>query len=275
MRTMEDIFGTKKPVIGMVHLLPLLGSHCYDGDDDRILECALSDALALERAGVFGIMVENFGDAPFEKDRVSPHTVAQMTQIIRALQEEITIPLGVNVLRNDALSAIAIARVTGCEFIRVNVLCGVVATDQGIIEGCAAPLLAYRRRLGSSAQILADVHVKHGTSLYRADIVTAARELVERGGGDAVIVTGGSTGGEIDLRELRTLREAVDFPVLAGSGVTKENLVSYHPHCDGMIVGSHFKQDGDPRAQVESFRVEAFMKEMGRLRDSEGNEGDV
>ncbi len=112
--TVDKLFEAGRPLIGMVHLLPLLGSHLYAGDDEAILRQARADALTLQEAGFHGIMVENFGDAPFHAQQVRPHTVAQMTAIVSELRKEIDLPVGVNVLRNDAFAALAVARVTGC-----------------------------------------------------------------------------------------------------------------------------------------------------------------
>jgi len=263
---MDELFTKQKPVIGMIHLLPLIGSYRYRGGDEKIVQRAVKDAGVLEQAGLDAIMVENFGDAPFRREGVGAHTIAQMTDIIGRIRQEVGIPVGVNVLRNDAFSALAIARVTGCSFIRVNVLSGVVVTDQGLIQGRAAELLAYKKEIGCEARIFADVQVKHGTQLHAQDLVTMAEELVHRAGADAVIVTGRATGTEIDVEELKALKEAVDVPVLAGSGVTLENLTNYYPHCDGMIVGSHFRDPRDLEGDLDFRKLQLFVREMEGLR---------
>ena len=77
--------------------------------------------------------------------------------------------LGVNVLRNDALSALAIAAATDCSFIRVNVLSGAAWTDQGYIEG-RSPKLLYRDRLRCDITIMADVK---STSPFLLDLLTS------------------------------------------------------------------------------------------------------
>ena len=59
-----------KPVIGMIHLMPLPGSPGYGGDLGAIREAALRDADALFTGGVHGLMIENFGDVPFYPGRV-------------------------------------------------------------------------------------------------------------------------------------------------------------------------------------------------------------
>ena len=158
----------------------------------RVLERALRDALALAEGGVDGIMVENFGDAPFSTGRVEPHTVAAMTLAVAHVRETVGLPLGVNMLCNDPYSALAVAVAAGARFVRANVHYGVMATDEGLVEGRAHETLRYRQVLGAeeSVAILADILVKHAVPLGPVDIAHVARETVFRGLADALIVTG-------------------------------------------------------------------------------------
>ena len=80
------------------------------------------------------------------------------------------IAIGINVLRNDARAALAIAAVVGAACIRVNVHTGARVTDQGLVEGRAAETLRLRRALGAeSVAIWADVNVKHSAPLGPRD----------------------------------------------------------------------------------------------------------
>ena len=208
-RALEELFGAEKYAIGMVHLLPLPGSPRWAGEMDQVLERAVCDAQALARGGMDGLIVENFGDAPFCKDRVEPHTVSAMTLAVAAVRDAVQIPVGVNVLRNDSRSAMAIAAVTGASFIRVNVHTGAMVTDQGIVEGRAHDTLRYRRELGADVKLLADVLVKHATPLGALSIERAARDAAYRGLADAVIVTGVGTGQPTEVEDVIRAREAV------------------------------------------------------------------
>src|SRR5262249_48357242 len=145
----HKLFATSKPIIGMVHLQALPGSPDYAGSMKAVLESALRDADGLEQGGVDGIMIENFFDSPFFKDQVGPETVAAMAAIITAIRQRTALPLGVNVLRNDGMSAIAVATACGCQMVRINQLSWAMLADQGILEGKAAQILRYRRQLES------------------------------------------------------------------------------------------------------------------------------
>jgi membrane complex biogenesis BtpA family protein len=212
-------FGTRA-VFAMVHLLPLPGAPLFGGSIDAVIETALRDARAIEKGGADGMIVENFGDRPFFKKRVPPETIASMTRVIVEIRRDTRLPLGVNVLRNDAHAALAIAAATGAAMIRINVHTGAMLTDQGIVEGEAAETL---RRRPQGVAIFADLLVKHAVPLAPVDPIQAARDLRVRGLADAIIITGAETGAAADSEMLETLREAIDAPLIVGSAMTAEN----------------------------------------------------
>ncbi len=97
----------------MIHLPALPGSYAYSGEDlEKILEEARRDLDILQSGGVDGVIVENFGDAPFAK-YAPKETVAAMTVIVSGIVRAAKVPVGVNVLRNDGVAAISIAAATG------------------------------------------------------------------------------------------------------------------------------------------------------------------
>jgi len=172
--------------------------------------------------------------------------------------------LGVNVLRNDGLSALAIAHAVGAAFIRVNVLCGARLTDQGIVEGIAPRLLRDRAWLGANARILADVDVKHSAPLASRPIEEEAEEILVRGLADGLIVSGAATGRPAGPAQLRAVRDvARDAPVLVGSGISAENVGEYLDSADGLIVGTWLKRDGNVYQPIDPARVKALMTAAG------------
>jgi len=229
---------------GMVHLQPLPGSPLYGGTIDAVVDAAVADAQVLCDGGFDAIIVENFGDVPFVTGRVGPETVAAMTFVAGAIKNVVGIHVGINVLRNDPLAALAIAAVIGGTFIRVNVHTGVVVADQGVIQGDARATLAARRLLGADVSLWADVHVKHARPLVQTAIEDEAADAVERGCADAIIVSGPRTGSACDLRELARVRSSVDAPVLVGSGVNEQSVAEILTLSDGVIVGSCLKRAG-------------------------------
>ena len=176
-----------RAIFGMVHLGALPGAPLFTSLD-AVIEKALRDARAIRDGGCDGFVVENFGDRPFARGRVEVETVAAMTRVIAEIASVVRLPFGVNVLRNDALSALAIAAATGAAFIRVNVHTGAMLTDQGIIEGDAHETLRKRASLARDVLLFADHLVKHATPLAEVDPLQSVRDLRLRGLADAIIV---------------------------------------------------------------------------------------
>ncbi len=252
-------------LIGAVHLRPLPGSPAWDeaGGMKEVLGAALADARAYEAGGADAVVVENFGDLPFTKSAVPPETVAAMSAIGVRIREAIRIPVGFNVLRNDAAAGLALCAACEGAFIRVNVHTGAIVTDQGVIEGNAFHTLRSRCRLCPDVSIFADVHVKHAAPLGDIPIEIAARDTVERGGASALIVSGTGTGTEVAPDDLRRVRAACpDTPILIGSGVTAGNIGRLLESADGAIVGSSLKQDGRIGNPVDETRVREMVERM-------------
>lgn len=256
----RGLWPAARPLVGMVHLLPLPGAPGWAGSMAAVLERAIADVAALVEGGVDGVLVENYADVPFHGSTVEPVTVAAMTRVTSAVVERAGVPVGVNVLRNDALAALSIASVCGAAFIRVNVHSGALLTDQGWIEGRAAETLRERQRLGATVAIFADVAVKHAVIPRDLDVGQAASDAWERGLADGLIVTGASTGREPDDERVRIVREAVpDAWIWLGSGVTPGNAGRTVPLADGVIAGSSLQHGGRAGAGVEVGRVRELV----------------
>jgi hypothetical protein len=251
----------RKALIGVVHLQPLPGAPGWRGDMEAVIRFAVNDARAYERGGAHALFIENFGDIPFTKGSVAPETIAAMAAAGRAIRQAVKLPIGFNVLRNDARAALALCAVCGGAFVRINVHTGAMLTDQGLIEGNAYETLRYRRQVCPSAQIFADVHVKHAVPLGNWTIEDAARDTVERGLADALIVSGAGTGLETELADVERVRRAAPATkILLGSGVRIENVREFLPVADGFIVGSSLKTRGRLYAPVHAKRVAALAR---------------
>jgi membrane complex biogenesis BtpA family protein len=248
-------------LLGVIHLPPLPGSPRHAEPLGAIAEAAARDARALADAGFDGVVVENFGDAPFEPGAVPPITIAALTRC--ALGTRAAAPglaLGINVLRNDALAALAVAVAADAQFIRVNVHIGARVTDQGIVEGRAHETLRVRRALGAEhVQIFCDVDVKHSAPLGARPLAEEAHDLVERAAADAVLVTGTGTGRSADRAQIEEAAAATRAPVLVASGVTEATLDDV-ARAHGVIVGSCLRADGRAGGPVDPARAAAFAR---------------
>ncbi len=266
-----QLFKTRTPIIGVVHLLPLPTSPRWGGSLKAVTDRAEQEATALASGGVDGLIVENFFDAPFTKNQVDPAVVSAMTLVVQRIQNLVTLPVGLNVLRNDAKSAMAIASCVRAQFIRVNILTGVMATDQGLIEGEAHQLLRYRRELGSDVKILADVLVKHARPLSSPNLTVAVKDTIERGLADGVILSGWATGSPPNLEDLElACGAAAGTPVLIGSGANWENIGTLMQAANGVIVSSSLKRHDQISQPIDPTRVSQFVEAAHRNWNSKG-----
>jgi membrane complex biogenesis BtpA family protein len=261
-----------KPVIGMLHLGALPLAPRFAGSVAALREAILRDADALAAGGVHALMMENFGDTPFYPGRVPVAVAGHMTAIAVEVKRRFPqLPLGINVLRNDGQTALAVAHASGAQFIRVNVLCGARVTDQGLVQGIAHELLRERAQLGAAGadgiRIFADVDVKHSAALAQRPLVDEVDDVLERGGADALVVSGAGTGKPTDPAKVAAVKAAASKSgagamVFIGSGATAAT-VGELAAADGFIVGTAFKQDGLASNPVEVQRVRELLRRLG------------
>jgi uncharacterized protein len=258
----------ERVLIGVVHLLPLPGSPDHvDHEVEPIYERALADARAYQSAGFDGLIVENHGDVPFAKpEDIGPETAAHMAVAADRIRRETKLPIGVNVLANAAVHALAVASASGARFVRVNQWANAYVANEGLIEGAAARASRYRRELGAQGvRIFADAHVKHGAHAIVQDrpIAELVRD-VEFFNADVVIATGQRTGHVADLDYIKTINSASSLPTLVGSGVTPDNVGDILAIVDGVIVASALKVEGRWWNPVDPERAKQFAARARR-----------
>ncbi len=266
----ETLFGRRKVAIGVIHARPLPGSPHYDGEPvEAIYAHAVAEAKRYVDGGIDGLIVENHGDIPFAKpDELGPETAAVMAVMTDRVRQAGRTPVGINVLANAVDFAIASAKASGADFVRVNQWANAYVANEGFMEGKAGAASRYRAWLrANDVKIFADVHVKHG-----AHAIVADRSLAEMTrdaeffDADAVIVTGQRTGNSADPAELAGVRKSTGLPVLVGSGVTKENVGAIFEYADAVIVASSLKHENSWWNEVDPQRVQEFMAVVAELR---------
>ncbi|MGC8974741.1 MAG: BtpA/SgcQ family protein [Thermoprotei archaeon] len=269
---------TRKSLIGVIHLPRLPSTHYFsEARVEDIISRAVKESKILEELGYSGVIVENFGDAPFLKRVRDPLTLAVFTVITREVVKSVSIEVGVNLLRNSGLEAYSVALATGAKFIRVNALVETLLTDSGLIEP-EAPRLRNVRFNHPGIKLYADIACKHGASLsylaYREhSLIKGGREpvedliadAVERGKADALVVTGSRTGEKPDIEFLTKVKSFSPVPVIVGSGATPENLEILLKKADGVIVGSYIKVGGKAGNPVDVERARRFISRFNEV----------
>lgn len=256
------LFGGKA-LIGVIHCPAFPGSPRYAGQRmSEIYDTCLRDAAAYLEGGMNGLIVENHGDIPFLKpDDIGPETTGFLSVITDRIVNTFDCPVGINVLANAPIPALAAATASGADFIRVNEWANAYVANEGFMEGRAGEALRYRAALQANhIKVFADSHVKHGSHSIVADrsISELTRDLAFFDA-DAVIATGQRTGNSATMEEIDEIGSATSLPLLVGSGVAPDNVNAILERTDGVIVASSLKRDGDWWNEVELDRVKAFV----------------
>jgi len=261
-RTFPDKF-----LAAMIAVQPMPGSPRYEGDDNKIVQAALSDLEHYGAAGVDCIVLENSFDLPYIKPPLPDAAVALMTRIAKQIRTDFAGPLGLQMLEAANETALKVAEAAELDFIRVEGYVFAHVGGAGMIEGCAGHLLRKRKELGCEhIDVFADVRKKHCSHALTSDldIVDVAKQT-EFFLADGLIVTGARTGEAPALDDLTAVKQATRLPVLIGSGMTPENVADYLPQADGFIVGSTFRRNGDFFERLEPERLHNFVRRFRAL----------
>ena len=266
---LAGLFGTTRPIIGVVHARALPGAPSYDGEPiEEVYAAAVQDGLAYRDAGLQGLIVENHGDIPFAKpDAVGHETAAAMSVLAERVRAAAGLPIGINVLANAAGTALAVAKASQAGFVRVNEWANAYVANEGLIEGPAGSATRYRAWLRArEVRIFADVHVKHGAHAIVAD--RSLEELVrdaEFFDADVLIATGQRTGDAATIGEVEAIKSAAALPVVVGSGVDETNVADILSVADGAIIASSLKRDGVWWNEVDPERARSFMSRVAAI----------
>jgi len=263
-----EIFNIVKPVIGMIHLKPLPGTPKWENDLEDIIDYALGDFEALIAGGVDGIILENFMDRPFKQRIRDPETIAAFSIIAWEIRKRATVPVGINLLRNSGIEAMAIACIVGADFIRVNAYSEPLWSSEGLLQPIARDIQSLKSKLNCKVKIFADVNCKHSKPIM--DLIEASIEAHRRGSADALIVSGSRTGEPVNPIDLYLVRKYTSIPIVLGSGARPGNLGMYWKLVDAFIVGTYFKRHGNVFEPVDTDRVKRFMEKVKWFRKKYG-----
>ncbi len=269
---LEALFGRTKPVIAMMHLLPLPGRPLYDNEAGigAIVDALRRDLDILQESGVDGLLFCNEGDRPypFHTDRAA---MTAMAAAIGELRPHIRLPYGVDLLW-DPLAAVAVAKAVRGSFVR-EVFTGVYDSDMGLWQPDVAALLDYRRHIEASGiKLFFNIEPEFARPLSPRPIGDLARSVVVSSLADAILISGAMAGAEVDLAHIREARDALrpiapKVPVLANTGVKIETVRTTLAVADGVIVGTGLKRDGYTWNPVDPDRVRRFMDEVRIARE--------
>lgn len=264
---MKEIFGTDKPIVAMLHLAALPGDPLYDENKGLcyVIERAKREIKALQDGGVDGILISNEYSFPYMGD-VPIITAMSMARVIGQLKEYFTIPMGVQII-SDPYKTFDLAASVGAKFVR-GTFTGSFAGDHGIAVYDTGKIMRHKIAVGAM-----DVKCMYNL------VPEAAKYLVDRSWEeiadstvfhckpDALMVAGFLAGREADTQIMTRVKKVVpNTPVFANTGVRYENIEMQLAACDGAIVGTTFKEDGDFYKEAKYDRVKAFMNKVREFR---------
>jgi len=225
----------------------------------------LRDVERLQSGGVDAIMFGNENDRPYVF-QAPLEGVAAMTAVVEAVKPALKLPFGVNYLW-DPKASVAIGAITGASFVR-EIFTGVFASDMGLWQPDCAGAARLRRTLGRpDMKLLFNINAEFAHSLDARPIELRAKSAVFSSLADAILVSGPITGQPADRSDLLKVREAItSVPVFANTGVSVDNVVEVLSLTDGVIIGTHFKVDGNTWNVVDVDRVQRFMDKVEVLR---------
>ena len=242
---MKELLGLgSKTVIGMVHCLPLPGTAGFEDNMEKIFSQAIKDAKTLEEAGCDALIIENMGDGPFNDFLDIEQTVA-LTAVSTLVKEAVSIPIGIDAAFNDYKSSLSIAKAIGAEFVRIPVFVDTVMFYNGVLNACSRDAVLFRRKIhAENVKILADIQVKHTYMVNPTITIKDSAKMAVSCLADGIIVTGRAIGTETPIDMIKQVKEVVNVPVIAGSGVNANNISEQLNIADGAIIGSSLKEGG-------------------------------
>ena len=235
MKTLKEIFGVEKPIIGMLHMTGL-------NPEERMVY-AKEEIEIMYRCGVDAVLAENyFGDA------------VDVEHALQYLQKEYPDKVyGINML-GDPDQAFDLARKYGAKFVQIDSVCGHLPLDRD------AEYAEYIKKLRGDGDIFLIGGVRFKHTPYQSGRSLEEDLHIATGRCDAIVVTGAGTGIETKLEKIKSFRDALgDFPLIVGAGVTAETAAQQLAYSDGAIVGTGFKELGITEYPVDEEQVKKLM----------------
>lgn len=232
-----DLFGNKKPLIGMIHTGKSKGY--------TTLELAKWEIEIYLKHGLYPLIENYFGD------------IADCEAVLAWMSE--THPdtiYGVNILSNRQ-EAFRLAKKYGAKFIQIDSVCGHLTPEEDLKYACELEEL----RKQVDVVLLGGVRFKYQpvrSGRSQAEDLTLGMQRC-----DGIVCTGVGTGSPTPSGKVREFKKTVgDFPVIVGAGVTINTVEETFELGDGAIVGSWIKDIHDAEGKVNEGYVKLIAEKV-------------
>lgn len=237
----KDLFGKRKPLIGMIHTNRAQGL--------SMLDVAKQEIEIYLKHGVYPL-VENYFGSAVDCERV-------LAWLQEAHPEAV---YGVNIL-GDLEDAFRLAGKYGATIIQVDSVCGHLSQKQD---------QAYAKHLAELRQT-ADV-VLFGGVRFKYQPVRSGRTQEEdlvlgMDRCDAIVCTGEGTALPTPFGKVEEFKSVLGkFPVVVGAGVTLDTVDKTFEKADGAIVGSWIKAGHETGNLVDEYFLEEMVERIASNR---------
>ncbi|MBQ3137211.1 MAG: membrane biogenesis protein [Clostridia bacterium] len=229
---------SSKPIIAMLHL--------RGSSDEDMLSRMIKETEIYYRNGVDAVLVENYFGS-----------IGNCEQALKYLNENMPDKLyGVNIL-GDYKKAFELAEKYNADFVQIDSVCGHLDPMRDSVYAKELISLMKNRKY----QVLGGLRFKYQP-------VRSCRTLEEDAAlaemrCDAVVTTGEGTGMDCPTGKLSEFRRVLgEFPLIAGAGVTADNVCEKLQFADGVIIGSWLKEWHRDYGDVCEEYVKAFMEKV-------------
>lgn len=270
MNTCFNHLNGKKLVIGLVHLLPMLGTPLYeDGNMDKMLRKAIEDCKTLKENGADGALIQTVDVFYPSTDDTDYARVAGLSAITARVRGEIgsDFLLGAQIMWNCITPSLAVCKAAGADFTRCTALAGNTASMYGTIEAQPLKVAEYRKKIeagsiGMLAEISGYHHVGDDSDAHIQELAATSVRL----GADAVEVC------DRDFVRNEKLVKAVkavnggSIPVILGGATDVENCKERLRYADGALVGRAF-EGGQWGGNVIGSIVSEYVRKVRALEE--------
>lgn len=272
----EELFGTKKPIISMLHLDPLPGDPRFGrsgGSVSTAVEHAKRDLEALQEGGVDGIIVSNEFSLPYQR-RMNFVTPATMAYVVGQLRSELSVPYGVDAI-SDGLACIELAAACEASFVR-GTFSGVYVGDGGLYNNDFSMLMRRKAELHlDDLRMLYFINPESDRNLDTRPLADIAASTIFKVHPDGLCVSANAAGTDVDSDLIASVKaKNPEVAVLVNTGCRPDTIEEKLSVSDVAVVGTYFKEGGQledddlNNVRVDVNRVKEFMDVVYEVRKS-------
>jgi len=269
----DEMFGTKKPIIAMLHLDPLPGDPRYGhggGTVSTVVEHAKRDLDALQEGGVDGIIVSNEFSLPYQRhmDYVTPATMAY---VVGQLAGDLSVPYGVDAI-SDGLACIELAAACEAKFVR-GTFSGVYVGDGGLYNNDFSMLMRRKAALHlDGLRMLYFINPESDRNLDDRPLADIASSTIFKVHPDGLCVSADAAGADVDSELISSVkRRNPEVAVLVNTGCRPDTIKDKLSVSDAAIVGTYFKEGG----RLEDDDLDNVRVSVNRVKELMGVVYDV